>query len=654
MESRYPLGDRMFILKKHINLLLERFNFVYSVNSQFAMKRPISLLALIACCCLSVYGQDPNGPGGVFSTTGASNLRGWFDANDLDGDDDFTDNPANNTAVTTWVDKSSSGNNLTQATVATRPAYNTGGTYKAVNFRSSTTAGQTDFMSFVTPAHYVPGTAYFVLLATDPGGTNLVSHILLEDANRSLRLEQYDNTDHIGYTVYGDDDYETNIAPNYGAYSILSFRKSAADDNVLVNQNAGTATLDINSDTDGIPIGTMGKASNVEGANYNCVEIITYNVLLNTAQARIVDNYLSSKYGNIAIANDIYAMDAAGSGNHDYDVAGIGRVNATNTHTAAQSSIVNIGNPTSLANNDFLLWGHNNGVLEPQTTDLPTGIQARFTRTWGVTETGEVGNINVRFDMTGLGNVTPSDLRLLIDTDNDGIFGEANTTQVTGAAQVTGALYQFAGINLTTSTRFTLGTINRTQTPLPVELVSFTGKLEDGVVNFNWKTASELNNDYFTLERSTDGKSFGKIAVIKGAGTSVNAKEYNATDDAPPAGRIYYRLKQTDFDGTTDDSKAILITNENPASIAVYPNPVKPGGLLTVKLSNYTADVSIENGMYTLVDTGGREFELIVTERNADRVTLKIPDEAKTGMYFLRIGTATQNNFTLNKVMIAP
>lgn len=123
------------------------------------MKRPVSLLALIVCC-LSVYGQAPNGPGGVFSRTGASSLRGWFDANDLDGDDVFTNNPANGAAVINWADKSSSGNNLTQGTAANQPAYNTGGTYKAVNFRFSTTAGQTDFMSFITPTHFEIGRAH--------------------------------------------------------------------------------------------------------------------------------------------------------------------------------------------------------------------------------------------------------------------------------------------------------------------------------------------------------------------------------------------------------------------------------------------------------------------------------------------------------------
>lgn len=618
------------------------------------MKRLISLLALIACC-LSVYSQDPNGPGGVFSKTGTSNLRGWFDANDLDGDNIFTDNPANGTAVTAWVDKSSSGNNLTQGTAANQPVYNTGGTYKSINFTFSTTTGQTDFMSFITPGHYAPGTAYFVLLATDPGAS-LVSHILLDDANRSLRFEQYDNTNRIGYTVYGVNDYSTTQIPNYGAYSILSFRKSTANQDVIVNQNNSTATLGINSTTDGIPVGTLGKSSNVEGANYNCVEIITYDVLLNSTQTRIVDNYLSSKYGNIAIANDIYSMDVAGSGDHDHEVAGIGRVASGDTHTAAESSIVIITTPSSLGNGDFLMIGHNNGALSPQTTDLPTGIQARFTRTWGVTRTGDIGTVTVRFDMTGLGNVTPSDVRLLIDTDNDGIFNEAGTTQISGAAQATGAYYQFTTVTLPTLTRFTLGTINRTQTPLPVELVSFTGKLEDGVVNFNWKTASELNNDYFTLERSTDGKNYGKISIVEGAGTSVTANEYTTSDEAPPAGRIYYRLKQTDFDGTSEDSKPITITNEDPASIAVYPNPVKPGALLTVKLSNYyTSDVTIENGKYTLVDAEGREFDVTVSERNSrDRVTLKIPDELKPGIYFLKIGTTTINNTALYKLMVAP
>ncbi len=91
-----------------------------------------------------------------------------------------------------------------------------------------------------------------------------------------------------------------------------------------------------------------------------------YDVLLNTTQILIMDNYLSSKYGNIAIDTDLYGMDVAGSGDHDHEVAGIGRTVALDVHTDAQSSIVRVSNPSALGNGDYLLFGHNNGALSPK------------------------------------------------------------------------------------------------------------------------------------------------------------------------------------------------------------------------------------------------------------------------------------------------
>ena len=89
-------------------------------------------------------------------------------------------------------------------------------------------------------------------------------------------------------------------------------------------------------------------------------------------------------------------------------------------------------------------------------------------------------------------------------------------------------------------------------TILPVELISFTAKsvIEDGknMVVLNWTTLSETNNDYYTIERSSDGMHFEELSRVQGAGTTTDISTYYAADENPFMGVSYYRLKQTDFD----------------------------------------------------------------------------------------------------------
>lgn len=90
---------------------------------------------------------------------------------------------------------------------------------------------------------------------------------------------------------------------------------------------------------------------------------------------------------------------------------------------------------------------------------------------------------------------------------------------------------------------------------LPITLLSFHAEVKDGLVHTNWVTASEVNNDFFTLERSKDGSSWEVVGTVDGAGDSNTELNYAYVDDAPYSGISYYRLRQTDFDGTTTISE---------------------------------------------------------------------------------------------------
>lgn len=127
---------------------------------------------------------------------------------------------------------------------------------------------------------------------------------------------------------------------------------------------------------------------------------------------------------------------------------------------------------------------------------------------------------------------------------------------------------------------FALGNRN---SPLPIELVSFTGECKAGNVSIHWETASEINNDFFSVERSSDGESFETIGTIKGAGNNNNFTGYDFNDSQVshlPTGEqgssahpIFYRLKQTDFDGSFSYSPVIAVSNcseENHDHISIF------------------------------------------------------------------------------------
>ncbi|MGE0770213.1 MAG: hypothetical protein AB7K37_00765 [Cyclobacteriaceae bacterium] len=129
--------------------------------------------------------------------------------------------------------------------------------------------------------------------------------------------------------------------------------------------------------------------------------------------------------------------------------------------------------------------------------------------------------------------------------------------------------------------------------PLPVELISFSASQSGDHVKLNWSTASELNNDFFTIERSADGESFSAIVEVKGKGTTSQRSDYEVEDYFPQSGKNYYRLQQTDFDGTYSYSKIVSVDFDGPGGWVAYPNPVSIGNELIVELNHAEAGQSV-------------------------------------------------------------
>lgn len=127
---------------------------------------------------------------------------------------------------------------------------------------------------------------------------------------------------------------------------------------------------------------------------------------------------------------------------------------------------------------------------------------------------------------------------------------------------------------------------------LPVRLQSFEVNVVQETAVINWSTATETNNEFFTIERSQDGVSFATVARINASGNSNRILQYTHTDAQPFTGRSYYRLKQTDVDGQHTYSDIRVVNIQRNQQVQVF--PANDAGSFTIAITNPTRTMRIE------------------------------------------------------------
>jgi 1,4-alpha-glucan branching enzyme len=159
---------------------------------------------------------------------------------------------------------------------------------------------------------------------------------------------------------------------------------------------------------------------------------------------------------------------------------------------------------------------------------------------------------------------------------------------------------------------------------LPVELTTFEVKLiQHNTAFLTWATASEKDNNRFEIERSLDGKDFGKVGEVKGKGNAVTLSKYDFTDRDLTNGTHYYRLRQVDLDGKNALSQIVSVSVNKSSKIKIYPNPTSE------RLSILTENTE---GPLSVIDQLGRavlNFNNVPNEINISALP--------SGIYFLRI-----------------
>ncbi|NBG66046.1 T9SS type A sorting domain-containing protein [Acidiluteibacter ferrifornacis] len=605
----------------------------------------LTFLILILFVHFSAISQF--GPGGVGNVT---NNGLWLKASNYYG--------TSGDPVAVWNDTSGNNNDAIQLITSQQPVYYS--TSSLNNQPIIRLDGSNDQMQ-VADADILDNSAgltfFAVIRGSNIDGTPRGILGKRRDFNTSTNYS-YTWFFHTGRSLFTDIETQNNRFSTAATYSsgtnyILSLRydgTSPSSSRVRVYTGetlsaTGTeASATIGNSNQPLTLGALNKDySSYLGADY--AEVIQYNFAVNTAQRIIINNYLSAQYNISLSANNVYINDEVANGNYDYEVAGIGRVDASNIHSDAQgSSAPRFLNPTDLNDGEFMLWGHDNATGN-EYSDIPAGIEGRMNRVWRISERNtsgssvDVGTVDLRWDLSKGTPATAAHLRLLIDTDNDGLFSDE--TPISGATSLGGNQFEFSGVSLIRdSLRFTLASIDTANTPLPVTWLNFYGEFTGYHNLLKWTTISEINNDFFSIEKSKDGNSWEKIGIVSGHGNSTERINYQFTDFSPNYGENYYRLKQVDFDGKKDYSEVIIVNSSFNSISSIYPNPANSSVTINTE--------AIE--IITLLDALGRKIEVPSTI-SSNKIVLNT-SLLKEGLYFIRTVEKISGKTTTTKILI--
>ena len=255
-------------------------------------------------------------------------------------------------------------------------------------------------------------------------------------------------------------------------------------------------------------------------------------------------------------------------------------------------------------------WTANTEWMEYTVNVASTGTYDLAFRVAGTS----AGQLHVEMDGT---NITG-----LVNIPNTGSYTTwqsvmASNKSMTAGTHIMRVYFDVAGFNL--------NYVNiTTNSVAPITLIDFSVKKQTGHNDLSWTTASEINNDYFTLERSYDLTTWDVIAIVKSAGSGQSIREYNQKDYAARGTIAYYRLNQTDFDGKNVYSEIIEVRMDE--DVKIYPNPFS--GEVSVSFPQATTQS-------TIIDATGNVVSTIAASNDVSTVLLG--ENWSKGVYMLKL-----------------
>ncbi len=477
-------------------------------------------------------------------------------------------------------------------------------------------------------------------------------------ADGSTSLGNWDNGIYMGDSsnqaiIGGPTAIERNVLSANGRSGVGDGFRSEASSRHLVRGNycgvdaSGTAILgnawagiSINESPNCIVGGTGAFDGNICSGNLN--EGVYFR---NATYTTFIGNYVGTdKTGTLQLGNEDYGINIRAVSNNN-KIGG----------SAAEANII----------------AYNKNITAPGPGVFVEGASQFNTITYNKIYC----NAGLGIDLNGIANESIPKPIILTSTTND-ITGTAsidgdiihvyiNNTTGTGcdcegevfigtAVVIGGAWALNHGLTLTTAQASTLTSTETTAlgstsefadciTPLPVSLFSFTVKKSNNQASLlEWKTVSEKNNDYFIIERSSDGINFEYIGTVDGAGSSNNLLSYSFVDENPYLGVNYYRLKQVDFNGQSEYS-VIRIVDFDETSLALVSNGTDYYIALN---SKETIQVS-----YVIYSSDGKEVRTtnLVMGGNSNKSALDLTGLASS-VYYIKINAG--ENYIADKLLV--
>ncbi len=490
----------------------------------------------------------------------------------------------------------------------------------------------------------------------------------IENGRITINANTTTGTDAESTTTYNNDFVHFALATRVqsnGAVEIF------VDSESVATGTGSTAALDAPTT---IGIGNHSDANVAAQFSGDIAETIVFSQALDENERTRVESYLAVKYGVTRVVSGlteaaedylaadggvIWDIDAQGTTYHN-DIFGIGRddlscLEQIKSKSENADALVTFDNNGSFGSNDsWLLSGNDNAAIEATgNVEKPASIRSRLNREWRVQETGTVGTIRLSYDLstvtgpTGVGTNNLNQTRLMVDDDGD--FSNGGTTLISPVAiDGTNDIVTFE-VDFTSGQYYTLGSIE--VAALPITLISFDASVnDDNQVKLDWVTASEVNNAFYTIERSTNGVDFETVGRIDGAGNSDAILYYSYTDNKPFNGLSFYRLRQTDFSGESDVSeiRSVRIKSEFISTYKAYPNPIRQGETLRIAYS-VERDQTLR---MTVVSSSGqmilrKEEEVLANEEYIELSTNRL----QKGLNLIRILDENQQVITL-KVLV--
>jgi hypothetical protein len=200
------------------------------------------------------------------------------------------------------------------------------------------------------------------------------------------------------------------------------------------------------------------------------------------------------------------------------------------------------------------------------------------------------------------------------------------------ASNLVGDVWSFSG----TTDHFSFFGVGSGDSVLPIELIGFKALKDDDALDILWTTATEIDNDFFTIERSINGVDWSVLTTVEGAGNSTSQIDYQSTDKSPIYGESYYRLKQTDYDGKFTYSPIVYVNfGDIQTTVTVYPNPTRN----EVNIYGSAEELSVLK-IYNALGLDLTESTQIL-ESNNSKTVMDISG-LKAGLYYIKTKTTSQ------------